>query len=191
MCCIDFSVWEGTRIVVPVMATRVTSPLTQHQFYPSTNLVQQHDQTISRVDSRLAPSQWETSLQSNAVSHWLGANLESALSFVAAAWLNHLVQHHNQTIWCSSTTKPLVQQYNQTVDAAPQPNHLVQHHNQTIWCSSTTKPFGTAPQTKPFGAAPQPNRLVQQYNQTFGAAVQLNCWCSSTTKLFGAAVQPN
>ena len=28
-----------------------------------------------RADSRLAPSQWETSLQSNAVSHWLGANL--------------------------------------------------------------------------------------------------------------------
>ena len=33
-----------------------------------------------RADSRLAPNQWETSLQSNAVSHWLGANLESALS---------------------------------------------------------------------------------------------------------------
>ena len=33
-----------------------------------------------RVDSRLASSQWETSLQSNAVSHWLGANLESSLS---------------------------------------------------------------------------------------------------------------
>ena len=31
------------------------------------------------ADSRLAPSQWETSLQSNVVSHWLGANLESAL----------------------------------------------------------------------------------------------------------------
>ena len=31
-----------------------------------------------RADSRFAPSQWETSLQSNAVSHWLGANLESA-----------------------------------------------------------------------------------------------------------------
>ena len=28
---------------------------------------------------RFVPSQWETSLQSNAVSHWLGANLESAL----------------------------------------------------------------------------------------------------------------
>ena len=32
-----------------------------------------------RADSRFAPSQWETSLQSNAVSQWLGANLESAL----------------------------------------------------------------------------------------------------------------
>ena len=32
-----------------------------------------------RADSRLAPSQWETLLQSNAVSHWLGAKLESAL----------------------------------------------------------------------------------------------------------------
>ena len=34
---------------------------------------------IHRTDSRLAPSQWETSLQSNAVSHWLGASLESVL----------------------------------------------------------------------------------------------------------------
>ena len=30
-----------------------------------------------RADLSLAPRQWETSLQSNAVSHWLGANLES------------------------------------------------------------------------------------------------------------------
>ena len=36
-----------------------------------------------RADSRLAPSQWETSLQSNAVSHWLCAHLESALSIQA------------------------------------------------------------------------------------------------------------
>ena len=34
-----------------------------------------------RADSRFAPSQWEASLQSNAASHWLGANLESALVF--------------------------------------------------------------------------------------------------------------
>ena len=35
-----------------------------------------------RADSRLAPSQWETLLQSNAASHWLGANLESALNVI-------------------------------------------------------------------------------------------------------------
>ena len=33
------------------------------------------------ADSGFAPSQWETSLQSNAVSHRLGANLESALHY--------------------------------------------------------------------------------------------------------------
>ena len=31
---------------------------------------------LYRADSRLAPSQWQTALQSNAISHWLGANLE-------------------------------------------------------------------------------------------------------------------
>ena len=35
-----------------------------------------------RADSRFAPSQWETSLQSNVVSHWLGTNLESALNHI-------------------------------------------------------------------------------------------------------------
>ena len=40
-----------------------------------------NNRNIFRVDSRLAPSQWETLLQSNAVSHWLGANLESTLYF--------------------------------------------------------------------------------------------------------------
>ena len=34
---------------------------------------------IGRADSRIAPNQREASLQSNAVSHWLDANLESAL----------------------------------------------------------------------------------------------------------------
>ena len=35
-----------------------------------------------RVDSRFAPSQWETVLLCNDVSHWLGASLESSL------WVN-------------------------------------------------------------------------------------------------------
>ena len=34
-----------------------------------------------RADSRFAPSQWETALLCNDVSHWLGASLESALCF--------------------------------------------------------------------------------------------------------------
>ena len=33
--------------------------------------------SIHRPDSRFAPSQWETALHCNDVSHWLGANLES------------------------------------------------------------------------------------------------------------------
>ena len=37
---------------------------------------------LLRADSRLAPSQWETLIESNAVSLWLSANLESALLLV-------------------------------------------------------------------------------------------------------------
>ena len=37
--------------------------------------------TSYRADSRFAPSQWVTSLRSNAISYWLGANPESALSY--------------------------------------------------------------------------------------------------------------
>ena len=38
------------------------------------------NRAIYKVDSRFAPSQWETALLCNDVSHWLGANLESALN---------------------------------------------------------------------------------------------------------------
>ena len=41
------------------------------------SLSQQHDH-YHKADSRLVSSQWET-IQSSAVSHWLGANLESTL----------------------------------------------------------------------------------------------------------------
>ena len=36
-------------------------------------------ETDFRADSRLAPSQWETALLCNDISHWLGASLGSAL----------------------------------------------------------------------------------------------------------------
>ena len=45
-------------------------------------------------DSRFAPSKWETSLQTNAISHWLGANLESALIVsLSTAASHHVVTH--------------------------------------------------------------------------------------------------
>ena len=37
------------------------------------------DFSLTRAGSRFAPSQWETVLLCNDVSHWLGANLKSAL----------------------------------------------------------------------------------------------------------------
>ena len=42
---------------------------------------------ICRADSTLVPIQWETSLQSNAISYWLGANLESSLILITV--VNH------------------------------------------------------------------------------------------------------
>ena len=44
-------------------------------------LAQHHMPMIFRADSRFAPSQWGTALLCNDVSHWLGANLDSALNF--------------------------------------------------------------------------------------------------------------
>ena len=43
---------------------------------------------IIRSDSRLAPSQWEMVLLCNDVSHWLGANLESALIMLRKQQVN-------------------------------------------------------------------------------------------------------
>ena len=39
-----------------------------------------------RADSRFAPSQWETALLCNDISHWLGASLESALLSHCLVW---------------------------------------------------------------------------------------------------------
>ena len=62
---------------------------------------------ICRTDSRLAPSHRETSLQCNAVSYWLSANLESALYMgrvLGHYWLKRWlvarsVANHNPTPW--------------------------------------------------------------------------------------------
>ena len=59
-----------------------------------------------RADPRLAPSQWETSLQSNAVSHWLGANLESALSLLQSSSLSTR-RFYVISFWQSMYTQPV------------------------------------------------------------------------------------
>ena len=48
-----------------------------------------HGSPCHGADSRLAPSQWETALLCNDVSHWLGANLDSALMSIRRGQPGH------------------------------------------------------------------------------------------------------
>ena len=57
---------------------------------------------LSRADSRLATSQWEMPLQSNRVSHWLVANLESALWSVISALSGGMLLIWHQAILLAS-----------------------------------------------------------------------------------------
>ena len=57
-----------------------------------------------RVDSKLAPNQWETSLQSNAVSHWLCAYLESALLLYCTVHVHHCWFQANVVIWLTTVS---------------------------------------------------------------------------------------
>ena len=60
-----------------------------------------------RDDSRLKHSQWETSLQSNVASHWLGAKLESALRFgriETGTIITRILQQHGQYLTTFSET---------------------------------------------------------------------------------------
>ena len=61
-------------------------PITRHVYY-------------IRADSWLASSQWETSLQSNAVSHWMGANLKSAL-YMINIYIIHIVDNVHTSMLC-------------------------------------------------------------------------------------------
>ena len=61
--------------------------------------------SIYRADSRFAPSQWETALLCNDVSHWLGASLESALYIHTKTkqkpkQLRHGVFSHEVHVYC-------------------------------------------------------------------------------------------
>ena len=47
-------------------------------------------QSMYRTDSRFAPSQWETALLCNDVSHWLVANLKSALMYSCFRFISYI-----------------------------------------------------------------------------------------------------
>ena len=51
-----------------------------HPIFPDCFTSTRYKWSNLRTKSRFAPSQWETVLFCNDVSHWLGANLESALN---------------------------------------------------------------------------------------------------------------
>ena len=61
---------------------------------------------VHRADSRFVSIQWATSLQCNAVSHWLGANLKSAL---CTLWHhdNKYFLHYSPIMWTSEGNHPV------------------------------------------------------------------------------------
>ena len=70
----------------------------QRQYPKAKTGVEQDCSNFTKAGSRFAPSQWETSLQSNAVSHWLGANLESALLHCWYIWVIGILHWDNEII---------------------------------------------------------------------------------------------
>ena len=64
--------------LVHLMALCCTGKKSFHE--PTTT---QFTDTCMKADSRFAPSQWETVLLCNDVSHWLGAGLESYLMYAS------------------------------------------------------------------------------------------------------------
>ena len=88
ICICMMTAWHGNVFHITGLLRRVLSVFHHvgYSWYPpncygrivfSIVFVRMHN--TKAADARFAPSQWETSLQSNIVFHWLGANLESGL----------------------------------------------------------------------------------------------------------------
>ena len=71
--------WCGS-LPHPPVDVRTTLIILQHPFEVTTGSLLRMP-SYGRADSRFAPNQWEAALLCN-ISHWLGANLESALYHV-------------------------------------------------------------------------------------------------------------
>ena len=105
------------------------------------------DIASDRADSRFAPSQWEMVLQSNAVSHWLGANQESALlwhgqcDFDAPQRWNWLLSSRNQgvpqgPIYTSWLSKPFMRTPGKVILMGTYQVSHKTRQDKTVWCKS-------------------------------------------------------
>ena len=79
--CITLTKWQF--LMQPVMSTDRIAGKRQFKVRLVSCLCHCGSVCHIRAESRFAPSQWETALLCNDVSHWLGANLESALILYA------------------------------------------------------------------------------------------------------------
>ena len=78
---------------------------------------------ISRADFGFAPSQWETVLLCNGVSHWLGASLESALLY-----RRHIYHYYLSDRWNSISV--LHMKRHNIVMPGPAASVWVWHHSE-------------------------------------------------------------
>ena len=78
------------------------------------------------ADSSFAPSQWETSLQSNAVSHWLGANQESSLRHHGDSYMN------SHIALLSTLVYPYPTEHSRRLTQPPTPIAIMLHLHNSV-----------------------------------------------------------
>ena len=76
------------KYLMPLSTTILSDVLEAPRLLHNPNIV-----VVSRADFRFAPSQWETVLLCNNVSHWLGANLESALCKTVSGYVTNMASY--------------------------------------------------------------------------------------------------
>ena len=88
--------------------------------------------SVIRDDSRFVPNQWETSSESNAVSHWLGTNLESALYSIMLQTVASLQQYRQ----CKVTQENICYKITSSDFNSVHLSNRVFHAKwvNTVWC---------------------------------------------------------
>ena len=85
-----------------------------------------------RADSRFAPSQWETALLCNDVSHWLGASIASALVSIVY-WVAPLCRADSRFGPSQWETALLCNDVSHWLGASPDYVWIRQYHHDMAW----------------------------------------------------------